>query len=193
MGNADITLFAFKLIGQEQTVQVVEMVLGWLQLIKEQLPHISRMSDLFASELAIHACYLAGPEVKSLAEILQDRSDQNLGPQFKQRLVNLFKRSVAHTVRNGVAWVFKQNPLGHSEAYSVLVAEIFGNRYAGVTEWVTDWVQARNYDARVTDVVSKYEHYRLAIPGEKQTTRVYKDNRFTEHNISPWRPMYMQI
>jgi hypothetical protein len=73
------------------------------------------------------------------------------------------------------------------------VAEIFGNRYAGVTEWVTDWVQARNYDARVTDVVSKYEHYRLAIPGAKQTTRVYKDNRFTEHNISPWRPMCMQI
>lgn len=166
MCNADIFLFAFKLIGQDQTVQVVEMVLGWLQLIKEQLPYISGMSDLFASELAIHACYLAGPEVKLLAEILQDRSDQNLDPQLKQRLVKLFERSVAHTVRNGVATVFRQNPLEHSEAYSVLVAEIFRERYAGVPEWVMDWVRARNYDARVMDVVSKFETYRLAIPGE---------------------------
>jgi hypothetical protein len=166
VGNADISLFAFKLIGQEQTVQVVEMVLGWLQLIKEQLPYISGMSDLFASELAIHACYLAGPEVKSLAEILQDRSDQNLDPQLKQRLLRLFERSVNHTVRNGVGMAFRQNPLEHSETYSALVAEIFKDRYAGVTDWAMDWVRARDYEARVTDVVSKYEHYRLAISGE---------------------------
>lgn len=166
MRNADVSLFAPKLIGQEHTVQVVQMVLGWLQLIKEQLPYISGMSDLFASELAIHACYLAGPEVKSLAEILQDRSDQSLDPQLKQRLLRLFERSVDRTVRNGVATVFRQNPLEHPATYSALVTEIFEDRYAGVTEWVTDWVRAYDYDARVTDVVSKYDFYRLAIPGE---------------------------
>lgn len=178
-----------KLVGQEQTVQVIEMVLEWLQLVKDKLRCMSEMSALFAVELATKTCWVAYGEVKLLAEIWQNRSDAKLDPALSQRLVSLFKGAVSHTVKSGVLRVFRQDPpVIALERYTLdLMAEVFTDLYFLYPTWLEEWVQAARYDDRDMDVITKFGSERKMIAGECRTSAVYKHPQFNQDGLTDER------
>ena len=175
-----------KLVGQEQTVQVIEMVLEWLQLVKDKLLCMSEMSALFAVELATKTCWVASGKVKLLVEVWQNRSDAKLDPELSQRLASLFQGAVYHTVKSGITRVFRQDPpvIELNRHTLDLMAEVFTDLYFRYPAWLKEWVQAVTYDDRDMDVITKFGSERKMIAGECKTSAVYKYSQFSQDGLT---------
>ncbi|KAH8080792.1 hypothetical protein HD553DRAFT_105632 [Filobasidium floriforme] len=140
-------------VGQEQAVQVIEMVLEWLQLVKDDLPCMS---------------------------VWQNRSDAKLDPELSQRLVSLFQGAVYHTVKSGVTRVFRQDPpvIELNRHTLDLMAEVFTDLYFRYPAWLKEWVQAVTYDDRDMDVITKFGSEGKMIAGRiKDLDKVKKAKR----------------